>query len=174
MANLGLVLTQGCSHDLERYHDFVVEINYFLNTWFLLQNHDNALNQDNDFQWKQALTHGHHSIVKLQIGTQYKIILYTKQFRTILWSLSESNKHCCCESGALSPFVGDFLNGILYQAVPKTAFGNLPLRNPFRNTYVLYSHVYFFFVIESWIFIPRNTLLNAYHRHSRLTRNIWA
>ena len=52
----GLVLTEGNYHELERYHDFAVEIIYFMNTWFLQQNHDNALNHDNSFQWEQALS----------------------------------------------------------------------------------------------------------------------
>ena len=50
MKYYGLVLTGGFYHDLERYHDFAVEINYFLNTRFLLQNHDNGLNHDNSLQ----------------------------------------------------------------------------------------------------------------------------
>ena len=53
---IGRVLAGGYYHVFERYHDFAVKIIYFLNTWFLLQNHDNALNHDNDFQWEKALS----------------------------------------------------------------------------------------------------------------------
>jgi len=52
--DFGLVLTGGYYHDLERYHDFAVEIMYSENRWFLLQNHDNALNHDKSLQQEQA------------------------------------------------------------------------------------------------------------------------
>jgi len=36
-----LVIAGAYCYDIERYHDFAVEIMYFLNEGFLLSNHDN-------------------------------------------------------------------------------------------------------------------------------------
>ncbi len=40
---IGLVLTWNNYHDLDLYHGFSVEIMYWENKWFLLQNHDKTL-----------------------------------------------------------------------------------------------------------------------------------